>query len=299
MLPPNPDDHAERMVPELHRPSLMYAEHMTRYLAAQPLVAGKRVLDIASGSGYGSHLLAQTAASVTGVDVSATAVDYARATYPADNLEFRVGDATDIPLPDASVDVVVTFETIEHVADYRRFLGEIDRVLAPDGLAIISTPNDIEFVEGNHFHLHEFVYDELVELVRERFDHVEPYFQGTWTAAAVGPAAVLGEGGPLTADVINLAPLAQDQFLYFYLLCARRPVTEAVRPLVGLGAHHSDRRIQLEGIARDERTRAEREDAVAAARADLEAIMATRSYRLARRLSALAARLHLTRGGAG
>lgn len=283
----NPEDHAERMVPELHRPSLLYAEHMTRYLAAQPLVAGKRVLDIASGSGYGSRLLADGAASVVGVDISTAAVEYARATYPRDNLEFRLGQATAIPLEDNSVDVVVTFETIEHVADYRGFLAEVDRVLAPDGLALVSTPNDLEFVEGNHFHLHEFVYEELLEVVGERFAHVEPYFQATWTVAALGRAAMFSQEGPIKAQVTNLAPLEAEKYLYFYLLCSRRPIDEVVQPLVGLGAHHSDRWLQQQALAH------ERE--VDAARSDLTTVMATRSYRLARRISALADRLHLGR----
>lgn len=291
MQKPRPEDHSERMVPELHQPSLLYAEHFTRYLAAQPLVVGKRVLDIASGSGYGSHLLAQGAASVVGVDISPDAVEYATATYPRPNLEFRRGDATAIPLDDASVDVVVTFETIEHVADYRAFLAEVDRVLAPGGIALVSTPNDIEFVEGNHFHLHQFVYDELVDLLGEWFPYREPYFQATWTVAAVGPESMLSTAGPVEAAVVNLAPLERDQYLYFYVVCSKRPVHEVVPSVVGLGAHHSDRALQLKARAQDDETARRVASEVESARRDLATITATRSYRLARRLSRLAGML--------
>ena len=235
------EDDGERMVPALHRNSLLYAEHYTRYLVAAEIVRGKRVLDIASGSGYGSQLLARSAESVIGVDRDERAVAYARAQFSADNLEFRTGDATRIPVDDKSIDVLVTFETIEHVDDYRAFLREIDRVLADDGLALISTPNDLEFAEGNHFHLHEFVLDELLKLVGAHFDHVVEYFRATWKAVAVGTAAAFATEGPIEAPVLNLAPLTPERYLYFYLLCSRRPISERLDPVVALGGHYSDR----------------------------------------------------------
>ena len=237
------DNDGERMVPQVHG-GLMYAEHVTRYLAASPLVAGKRVLDIASGSGYGTHLLSQSAEHVTGVDVSDEAVAYAQKMYGTDNNEFHVGDATAIPLPDDSVDVVVSFETIEHIADYGAFVDEVDRVLVDDGLFVLSTPNDTDAPQGNPFHLHQFVYDELVDLVRPRFAHVEPYFQAIWKTVVLAPASVLGTEGPFEAGLLNLNPLSPEQYLFFYLLCARRPVTETVDPLVACGEHYSYRQMQ-------------------------------------------------------
>ena len=244
------DNDGERMVPQMHAGTLMYAEHVTRYLAAAPLVAGRRVLDVASGSGYGTHVLAQSAEHVVGVDASAEAVAYAQKVYGTDNDEFRVGDATAIPMPDDSIDVVVSFETIEHVGDYEAFVAEVDRVLVDDGLFVLSTPNDTEFVQDNHFHLHQFTYDELVGLVRPRFAHVEPYFQATWKTVALAPASVLSAEGPVETGVLNLCPLAPEQYLYFYLLCARRPVHEVVEPLFALGGHYSDRVQHEQDLAR-------------------------------------------------
>jgi 2-polyprenyl-3-methyl-5-hydroxy-6-metoxy-1,4-benzoquinol methylase len=301
---PQLEDDGERMIPEFHKDTLMYAEHLTRYLVAQDLVRGKRVLDVASGSGYGSQMLSRTAASVVGVDRDESAVAYARANYGADNLEYRHGDATQIPADDGSIDVLVTFETIEHVADYRAFLREIDRVLAPDGIALISTPNDLEFVEGNHFHLHEFVLDELIALVGEHFDHVDPYFQATWKAVAVGTADMFALAGPLEIPVLNLAPLVADQCLYFYLVCSRRPIAERLAPVAALGGHYSDRML----LGRDQAhvSTVERLDAevgrltqeFAKARHTIEEQAAaltlarsSRAYRLARRVRGVLARL--------
>ncbi|KRD44627.1 hypothetical protein ASE38_11120 [Cellulomonas sp. Root930] len=295
------NDSGERMIPALHRPSLLYAEHWTRYLVAAEIVLGKRVLDIASGSGYGSSLLAESAASVVGVDVSEEAVAYATATYGTPNLEFRHGDAQSIPLADDSVDVVVTFETIEHVADYHRFVMEIDRVLAPGGIALVSTPNDLEFVEGNHFHLHEFVYDELLELLAPHFAHITPYFQATWQAVAVGTEQDLGTEGVVQAEIHNLAPLERDQFLYFYLVCSREPSSATVPTVVALGGHHSDRANQVkdqEALRLIEDLSAIVESTqrdLAATRRDLEAVTSTKSYALAKRLSAVAGRLRPSR----
>ena len=295
------EDSGERMIPSVHRPSLLFAEHYTRYLAARELVRGKRVLDIASGSGYGSDLLAETAAHVIGVDVSEQAVEYSRSHYSRKNLEYRVGDATSIPADDSSIDVLVTFETIEHVADYSTFLAEIARVLAPDGIALISTPNDMEFAEGNHFHLHEFVYGELLELAHRHFDYIDPYFQATWKSVAIGTEAMLSSDGPVAATLLNLDPLEPEKFLYFYLVCSRQPITSTVSPLVALGGHYSDRSVQAEAsqqstaLANQVDEIARLTALLAEQTAEQELISASRVYRAARRASAVARALGLTR----
>ena len=112
----------ERMVPEFHKGTIIYGEHLVRYLAAQQIVKGKTVLDIASGSGYGTYSLAKTAKKVYGVDVLADAIHYSKQNYNKSNIEYLQGDGVAIPLKDNSVDVVVSFETIEHIEDYRTFM---------------------------------------------------------------------------------------------------------------------------------------------------------------------------------
>lgn len=241
----------ERMVPEFHKDKLIYAEHVTRYLAANPVVKGKVVLDIASGSGYGTKMLAEKAAFVYGVDVNEVAVNYSKKHFSGKNIEYLVGDGESIPLEDNSVDVVATFETIEHIKDYKQFLNEVDRVLRQDGIAIVSTPNDVEFAEGNHFHLHEFEYDELVTLLKKHFKYVEPYFQSTWKYVAIGSEQELASD--TVGKTLNLTKKERDQHLYFYLLCSNRKITEKVDYIAALGEHYSDRQLHEDDVRRHNR----------------------------------------------
>ncbi|HSW66038.1 MAG TPA: class I SAM-dependent methyltransferase [Bacillota bacterium] len=233
----------ERMVPEFHKGTLTYAEHMTRYTCAQKIVTGKVVLDIASGSGYGTQLLAKKAKKVYGVDVDKTSVQYAAEHYGAPNIEYKVGDGEAIPLEDNSVDVVVTFETIEHIKDYRKFLSEVKRVLKPDGLAIVSTPNDLEFAEGNHFHLHEFEYRELIDLLKKDFKNIDSYYQATWKYVAVGTEQLMSSQGPVSVPTMSYSPADPKEYLYFYLVCSNRKITEKIEPMAALGEHYSDRQL--------------------------------------------------------
>jgi ubiquinone/menaquinone biosynthesis C-methylase UbiE len=115
-------------------------EHFHRYFLARDLCRGKVVLDIASGEGYGSALLSQVARSVIGVEFSSDVVAHASAAYARPNLRFVVGDARAIPLQTASVDIVESFETIEHIYEQEDFLSEARRVLRPGGILVMSTP---------------------------------------------------------------------------------------------------------------------------------------------------------------
>ena len=130
----------ERFLPECER-EICY-EHWHRYAFAAEFVKNARVLDAACGEGYGSYLLADTAEKVVGVDVSDAAITHATSRYAqADNLEFAVQDVTRLDFADNSFDVVVSFETLEHLAAQDVMLAEFRRVLKPEGLLIISTPD--------------------------------------------------------------------------------------------------------------------------------------------------------------
>ncbi|GAB2795227.1 hypothetical protein GCM10027040_22020 [Halomonas shantousis] len=163
----------ERFIPEFEGD--IVAEHLHRYLMARQYVAGKTVLDIASGEGYGSVLLAEVAEKVVGVDIDRQAVDHACRKYRRDNLEFRIGSCTEIPLADDSVDIIISFETIEHHDQHDEMMIELKRVLRPGGLLIISSPDKYEYSivpdYQNPYHMLELYQHEFESLLEEHFQH--------------------------------------------------------------------------------------------------------------------------------
>lgn len=181
-------------------------EHLHRYAWCGRLVTGKEVLDIACGEGYGSAMLARCALSVVGVDIAESAVQHAREAYgDIPSLEFRCGDAAKIPLADGSVDVVVSFETIEHHDRHREMLSEIRRVLRPNGFLIISSPNRAVYSElaGHHneFHVKELDFGEFDVVLKEQFDQV-CYF-GQRLAVGSSIFTLQAEEGVSTVDAVT------------------------------------------------------------------------------------------------
>src|SRR5262245_7444063 len=169
----------ERFVPSVAGD--IRTEHLHRYLTACRLAEGKRILDIASGEGYGSQMLAETAVSVVGVDIDQASVTHANETYKRRNLRFLIGCATQIPIDNSSVDFVVSFETIEHLTDHHQMMSEIKRVLSPGGILVISSPDKLEFSDipgyKNPFHLRELYRSELSMLLGAHFTNHELYGQ--------------------------------------------------------------------------------------------------------------------------
>jgi GT2 family glycosyltransferase/ubiquinone/menaquinone biosynthesis C-methylase UbiE len=148
-------------------------EHMHRYRFALQFSEGKRVLDIACGEGYGSDLLASVAKQVTGVDINDRVVARARRRYVRENLKFVAGDCSLIPLADACVDVVISFETIEHHEKHDEMLSEIRRVLIPGGLLVMSSPDRYEYTDvlgnANEYHVKELYRHEFEDLISRHF----------------------------------------------------------------------------------------------------------------------------------
>ncbi len=148
----------------------------------------KRVLDIACGEGYGAFgLLRAGSASVVGVDISEEACANARQKY---GIDARCGSAESIPLPDASVDAVVSFETIEHIVNPARFVREVKRVLTRSGVFIVSTPNRPVYNrngEHNPFHCAELDEGEFKALLKEQFRDVSVWSQASTNARFWSP----------------------------------------------------------------------------------------------------------------
>ena len=165
----------ERFTPECVRE--IWYEHWHRYAFSLQMVEGRDVLDLACGEGYGSHLLASRARSVVGMDLSAEAINHARVRYKScKNLSYVEADAIDIPSPDDSYDLVVCFETIEHLLAQGEMLAEFRRVLRPDGVLLISSPDKKTYSDesevGNPFHLKELYRGEFLSLLKGEFPAV-------------------------------------------------------------------------------------------------------------------------------
>jgi O-antigen biosynthesis protein len=171
----------ERCVPWAPDPPVIY-EHYHRYLFASQLVRGRNVLDLASGEGFGAALLAEAALSVTGIDIEQLTIEHSRRNYSAENLEFTVADARELSqFEPATFGVVVAFELIEHLAEHDRLLSAIERVLTPDGIVVMSSPDRTVYSEArdfqNPFHVRELTSEELLSLLRGRFTNVQAWGQ--------------------------------------------------------------------------------------------------------------------------
>ncbi|MGC4042589.1 MAG: methyltransferase domain-containing protein [Armatimonas sp.] len=196
-------------------------EHLHRYQLAAALARGKDVLDIASGEGYGSAALAQVARSVVGVDIAPDAVEHAARTYTQPSLRFLEGSCDAIPLSDASVDLIVSFETIEHHDRHEEMMVEFRRILRPGGLVLLSSPNrDIYSADHvNPFHVRELSRAELSELLGRHFAHVQITGQRSWLVSLA-----YGESGP--ARLTSEGPLPEPE--YFLSLASDTPLPDGL-----------------------------------------------------------------------
>jgi len=172
----------ERVVPG-KTPQTIYDEHIYRYIFAASLAENKVVLDVACGTGYGAGFMAEKASKVVGADISLEAVDYAAERFCKDNKAgFICADAIRLPFVDNAFDIVVSFETIEHIRQCRKFLAECRRVLKANGLLICSTPNRRIFSPKlakpiNTFHVKEFWPEEFYRLLSRYFVNITLYGQ--------------------------------------------------------------------------------------------------------------------------
>ena len=216
----------ERMVPE-HSDRLTFWEHVYRYAFACRFVKGKRVLDIACGEGYGAAAFEKSgAAHVTGVDISEAACLHAHAKY---GIDARLGTAEEIPLTDGSVDVVVSFETIEHVPNPHRFLNECARVLVPGGMLIISTPNKEVYGLGppNPFHCSEMTEEEFATALGGRFRNCRFYTQRPKSVAWWSLRTLARDDRPWTR--VRAFPLCRRALQKWFVTETNDPLTNEQR----------------------------------------------------------------------
>jgi len=158
------------------RNSPWWGEHLHRYqFVKKELGSNESVLDLACGSGYGTHFLSEaTQGKVVGGDLSAETIGQCVSDWPnRSNLEFRQLNGTSIEFPESAFDKVVSFETIEHTVEFEKLLSELNRVLKPGGKAFISTPNfPVNSPSGkvtNPYHTQEFKYEEFRALMERHF----------------------------------------------------------------------------------------------------------------------------------
>lgn len=179
----------ERFTPECVR-EIAY-EHWHRYAWALPWVQGRDVLDVACGEGYGTHLISERAKSVVGVDLDPETIEHAKVKYTQANVSFEMGDVLSLPLQDDCVDVVVCFETIEHVADHTGLMMEFKRVLRPDGLLLLSSPDKASYSDqtgyDNPFHVKELYREELDALLKAHFKSHKLWAQKLVFASSIWP----------------------------------------------------------------------------------------------------------------
>lgn len=211
----------ERVIPGRTDPDLLN-EHIARYRFAEPLVTGRRVVDVGCGVGYGSQILAEKASLVLALDNSPDAVAQGRRDFSADKIRWLAGDAARIPLADDSVDIVVAFEVIEHLADWKGLLEESRRVLHRNGQLLVSTPNRPYYeqsrAEPNPYHVHEFDYDEFKAELESIFTHTTIFLENHTNAIAFTPLETQGVRTRLESGAAN-----PQEAHFFLAVCSNRP----------------------------------------------------------------------------
>jgi SAM-dependent methyltransferase len=214
----------ERVVPGLVDENL-FNEHVARYRFAARFADRAIVLDAGCGTGYGARELAN-AASVAGIDISAEALLHARREFGGPHVRFLGADCEALPFRDASFDLVVAFEVIEHLAHWQQLLTEAKRVLRPAGVLLVSTPNKAWYTESrakagpNPYHVHEFDYAEFGATLRDIFPHVHLWTQNHTESIAFVPACS-------APGVLDAPPDAAPETAHFFLAaCSQSPIAD-------------------------------------------------------------------------
>ena len=183
--------HLERLDPS-DRQDHEAAQHWARYEWACTFLPADRVLDCSCGVGYGSALLRERGARlVVGVDISPEAIARARQSYLRPGIEYVQADAAALdPAQLGTFDLIVSLETIEHVATPEKVLDAFRSLLEPDGWLVLSCPNDEHLGVDNPYHLWRGDFAQIHGWLAARFPCVDSYAEAHTVGAAVWP---LGE----------------------------------------------------------------------------------------------------------
>jgi SAM-dependent methyltransferase len=217
----------ERLLPEQQRGELVHAQHLARYRFAAQFAQGRRVLDAACGEGYGTAMLAGAGARrAVGIDIDQPTVEHASGKY---GLEFKRADVADLPFEDGGFDLVVSFETLEHVANAAEAIAEFRRVLADDGMLVASTPNSDRYLVANEFHTREYTAREFTEMLAPHFAEMAFFYQQDWLTSGVMGVQQLGADDaerPLVLDLRKVARHEPGDQLFTIAVCG--PAAESV-----------------------------------------------------------------------
>jgi 2-polyprenyl-3-methyl-5-hydroxy-6-metoxy-1,4-benzoquinol methylase len=228
----------ERFTPECVR-EIAY-EHWHRYAFALSLVADKQVLDAACGEGFGASLLASKAASVHACDIDAASISHAKQRYGSqNNLSFQQADVTQLDaIADNSFDAIISFETLEHVLEQDRMLAGFHRLLKPNGLLLISTPDKKNYTDAtgvvNPHHVRELYFDEFSALLDTHFIAKKIYTQkllfqsSLWALDQHGTIETLVHNGQGVEQGLNYPPM------YYVAACAKSSNRLANLPALSL-----------------------------------------------------------------
>ncbi len=180
------DNDEEWNIKELPYMWKAYQAHVNRYYFALAYVDGKKVLDVACGSGYGSAILAQRAKSVVGGDLSEEAIQFAQKHYSLENVVFIQESIEKIRL-EQTVDVLISFETIEHIADEKGYFECVDKNLSKNGIFIVSTPiaDKDGQSDSNMYHVNEYTKERFKKTLENQFREVVYYRQEYYMGGAI------------------------------------------------------------------------------------------------------------------
>ena len=209
----------------------IWYEHWHRYALARQLGSHCTILDVACGEGYGAAMVAETAYKVVGVDLSIDVIQQAKNNYRHHaNLQFVTASCECLPFSDASFDFAISFETIEHIEKQKEFISELARVLRPDGILILSSPNKRLYSDAhdyhNEFHVRELYRNELEELLHETFPHIFWLGQKLLFHSAIWPenqACITTEYLVNDDRQVTVVSHPSVEPMYYIAVCSRNP----------------------------------------------------------------------------